>query len=116
MENYLSFQYLDKVAQFMIGKVYCAQTPGHWTASDNKHFVERVIFPRDVVGPSFAVLFHRGPGYDKIKYENGRGEDFDIELSAWKVVELPQGRVEGDILVSRGGLSYSAFRSLSRWK
>ena len=112
MENYLSFQYLDKVAQFMIGKVYCAQTPGHWTASDNKHFIERVIFPRDVVGPSFAVLFHRGPGYDKIRYENG--EDFHIELSVWKVVELPQGRVEGEILVSRGGLSYSAFRS--RWE
>ena len=28
------------------------------------------------------------------------------------MVELPQGRVEGDTLVSRGGLSYSAFRSL----
>ena len=28
------------------------------------------------------------------------------------MVELPQGRVKGDTLVSRGGLSYSAFRSL----
>ena len=30
-------------------------------------------------------------------------------------MELPQGRVEGDTLVSRGGLSYSAFRSLFRY-
>jgi len=29
-----------------------------------------------------------------------------------QVVELPQGRVEGDTLFSRGGISYSAFRSL----
>ena len=92
------------------------QDPGQWTASDNKHFVERVIFPRDVFDPSFAVIFHRGPGKGNVKYVNGRGEDFHIELSVWKVVELPQGRVEGDILVSRGGLSYSAFRSLSQWE
>ena len=35
--------------------VLCPDTK---TASDNNHFVERVIFPRDVVGPSFAVIFH----------------------------------------------------------